>query len=305
MAPLSNNQKLLGRYAAYLKVEKGLAAQTLAAYGRDLQQFAVFLGERPLAEARRDDMRRFLDNLHDHAVDGRSIARKISSLRGFYKFLLLDKVIRHDPTLNIDSPRQWKILPKALTSGEIGSMTDATRAKSDTAQAKAIALRDRAMVETLYAGALRVSELTGARLMDLQRDAGCMIVRGKGDKERTAPLGQVALEAIGEYLRDGRPRLAGNRQSPYLFLAVGGHGLTRHRVWQVVKAASKDGRHASPHMLRHSAATHMVENGADLRTVQTILGHADISTTQIYTHMKLDHLKNVFRKHHPRAQRAI
>jgi integrase/recombinase XerD len=139
-------------------------------------------------------------------------------------------------------------------------------------------------------------------VIDLKRDQGCVIVRGKGDKERIVPLGRSALEAIEMYLRTARPVLAGGKNSPYLFLAKGAHGLTRNRVWQMVNAASKAGRHASPHMLRHSCATHMVENGADLRTVQTILGHADISTTQVYTHMALDRLKSVYRNHHPRAK---
>jgi integrase/recombinase XerD len=302
VAMRDKNEALLRRFADALRVERGLAAQTLAAYGRDLGQFATFLGERTLTGARREDVRRFLDHLHDHGVDGRSVARKISSLRGFYKYLLTEGEIRHDPTLNIDSPKQWKVLPKALTTGEIEAMT--SRPVAREGPGRAIGLRDRAMIECLYAGALRVSELTGMQLMDLKRDLGCVIVRGKGDKERSVPLGQPALEALEEYLREGRPRLAGQGLSPLVFVARGGHGLTRNRVWQIVKAASGAGRRASPHMLRHSAATHMVENGADLRTVQTILGHADIATTQVYTHMKLDHLKAVFRRHHPRARRS-
>jgi len=169
--------------------------------------------------------------------------------------------------------------------------------------AAAIAMRDRAMLEAFYAGALRVSELAGVRLNDTKLDQGYMLVRGKGDKERIVPLGREAIAAISEYLQSGRALLAGSRASAYLFLARGGHRLTRERLWQIVSAASASGgKHASPHMLRHSAATHMVEHGADLRTVQTILGHADISTTQVYTHLALDRLTNVYRKHHPRAK---
>jgi integrase/recombinase XerD len=177
----------------------------------------------------------------------------------------------------------------------------------------ALALRDRAMLELLYAGALRVSELANATLEDLKLDAGYMLVRGKGDKERIVPLGKPAQDALTEYLAKGRPPLAQRvkaarngaaiAKTPFLFIAGGGRRLTRQRIWQMVgNASAASGRHASPHMLRHSCATHMVENGADLRTVQTILGHADISTTQVYTHLALDRLRSVYQKHHPRAK---
>ena len=159
------------------------------------------------------------------------------------------------------------------------------------------------MLEMFYAGALRVSEIIGVKLEDLKLDLGYVLVRGKGDKERIVPLGRSAQDAVAEYLKHARPVLAKAKGSPLLFLGRGAHKLTRQRVWQMVGAASlAAGRHASPHMLRHSCATHMVENGADLRTVQTILGHADISTTQVYTHLALDRLKSVYQKHHPRAK---
>jgi integrase/recombinase XerD len=301
----ANNDRVINGFVAYLKVEKGLAALTISAYKRDIAQFSEFLQKhksRELAQAEREDVRGFLEQLSNNNVDGRSIARKVSTLRHLYKHLLLDRQIKHDPTLNIDSPKQWKILPKALSRSEVESLLKAPRAVSDRRQAEALALRDRAMLEVFYAGAMRVSEIISVKLMDLKRDQGCVIVRGKGDKERIVPLGRSALDAIEIYLRSARPVLAGQKNSPFLFLAKGAHGLTRNRVWQMVNAASKTGRHASPHMLRHSCATHMVENGADLRTVQTILGHADISTTQVYTHMALDRLKSVYRNHHPRAK---
>ena len=164
-------------------------------------------------------------------------------------------------------------------------------------------MRNRAMLEVFYAGALRVSEIVGIKLEDLKLELGYILVRGKGDKERIVPLGKSAQRALAEYIRHARGALAGKHNSPLLFLGRGGRRLTRQRVWQMVSTASLTaGRHASPHTLRHSCATHMVENGADLRTVQTILGHADISTTQIYTHVALDRLKNVYQKHHPRAR---
>ena len=299
------NQQAISGFLTYLKVEKGLAPLTISAYANDLAQFAAFLQvikRRSLMQAKREDVRAFLDQLTAHSLDGRSLARKLSTLRHLYKYLLLDKHIAHDPTLNIDSPRQWKILPKALATSEVEALIQAPRAMSKRKETQAIALRDRAMMEMFYAGALRVTEIIGVRISDLKRDQGCVMVRGKGDKERIVPMGRAALEAIGLYLEQGRPLLAGGKSSPLLFLARGGHGLTRNRVWQMVNEASKGGRHASPHMLRHSCATHMVENGADLRTVQTILGHADIATTQIYTHMAMDRLKDVFQKHHPRAR---
>jgi integrase/recombinase XerD len=303
----ANHDRVINGFVAYLKVEKGLAALTISAYRRDIAQFAEFLHKhksRELAQAKREDVRGFLEQLSNNNVEGRSIARKVSTLRHLYKHLLLDRQIKHDPTLNIDSPKQWKILPKALSRSEVESLLKAPRATSDKKHSEALALRDKAMLEMFYAGAVRVSEIISVKLMDLKRDQGCVIVRGKGDKERIVPLGRSALDAIEIYLQSARPVLAGPKNSPFLFLAKGAHGLTRNRVWQMVNEASKVGRHASPHMLRHSCATHMVENGADLRTVQTILGHADISTTQVYTHMALDRLKNVYRNHHPRAKNA-
>jgi len=163
-------------------------------------------------------------------------------------------------------------------------------------------LRDRAMLEVFYAGALRVSEIINLKLEDLKLELGYVLVRGKGDKERIVPLGRAAQEVVQQYLRDARPLLAAGKSSPCLFIARGARGITRQRVWQMVNASSLQSRHASPHMLRHSCATHMVENGADLRTVQTILGHADISTTQVYTHLALDRLSRVYKQHHPRSK---
>lgn len=299
------NKKVIERFKDYLKVEKGLATLTVAAYNTDLTQFAEFLEakRRDLLAARRQDVRAFLSDLFSNAVKDRSVARKLSALRHLYKYLLLDRLIAHDPTLEIDSPRQWKILPKSLAGSEIDSMLKAVDQHGDTRLAAAIALRDRAMLEVLYAAGLRVSELVNLKLEDLKLEMGYALVRGKGDKERIVPLGRAAQEAIGVYLADSRGVLLNGRVSPMLFVRRGGRPLTRQRVWQMVKAASASTRHASPHTLRHSCATHMVEHGADLRTVQTILGHADISTSQVYTHVALDRLKNVYRQFHPRAKK--
>jgi integrase/recombinase XerD len=337
------NSLVLSGFLDYLRIEKGLARLSISAYTTDILQFAEFLEERKrlLLTARRNDVREFLQQLFSNQVDGRSVGRKLSALRHLYRYLLLDKRIEHDPTLNIDSPRQWKVLPKSLARDEVEStlaspaalLANGHRSSKDAA---ALAVRDRAMLELLYAGALRVSEMVNATLEDLKLDAGYMLVRGKGDKERIVPLGRPAQDALSEYLEQGRPVLAKRREpknphplaknarraghpfencqpessidviqsnSPVLFIARGGRKLTRQRVWQMVGAASvASGRHASPHMMRHSCATHMVENGADLRTVQTILGHSDISTTQVYTHLALDRLRTVYQKHHPRAK---
>lgn len=307
MQPADPNARFLTAFLDYLKVEKGLAALSVSAYRSDLEQYAEFLRKRKrtLREARRQDVRDFLNALFSNSVDGRSVARKLSALRHFYKYLLLDRYIDKDPTLNIDTPRQWKVLPKSLAPDEVEQMLQGPPRAKDDRVSQALALRDRAMLEVFYAGALRVSELINVKLQDLKLELGYVLVRGKGDKERIVPLGAAAQEILQAYLRDARPVLGAGKSSPHLFIARGARPITRQRVWQLVNAASANaGRHASPHMLRHSCATHMVENGADLRTVQTILGHADISTTQVYTHLALDRLSRVHRQHHPRAKRA-
>jgi integrase/recombinase XerD len=290
----------------YLKVEKGLAPLTVSSYHSDLVQFGEFLDgrRRTLLQARREDVRGFLSQLFANDVKDRSVARKLSTLRHFYKYLLLDRLIEHDPTLEIDSPKQWKVLPKSLATAEIDSMLQSAGTAGDSKLSAALAQRDRAMMEMLYAGGLRVSEIVHVKLEDLKLEMGHVLVRGKGDKERIVPIGRSAQHEIRTYIGDGREALLNGKVSAMLFVRRGGGRLTRQRVWQMVKDASASGRHASPHMLRHSCATHMVENGADLRTVQTILGHADISTSQIYTHVALDRLKTVYRKFHPRGKRS-
>lgn len=303
--PSETNSRIVSGFLDYLKIEKGLAPLTVAAYATDIGQFSGFLEEskRTLLKARRTDVRDFIQELFTNSVDGRSVGRKLSALRHLYRYLLLDKLIEHDPTLNIDSPKQWKVLPKSLAHDEIEAMLCSPPTVSNRKEGEALAIRNRAMLEVFYAGALRVSEIIGVKLEDLKLDLGYVLVRGKGDKERIVPLGRSAQDALTGYMKHARPVLLPGKTSPLLFLGRGGRKLSRQRVWQMVRTASSGaGRNASPHMLRHSCATHMVENGADLRTVQTILGHADISTTQVYTHLALDRLKNVYQKHHPRAK---
>ncbi len=303
------NARTLSAFLDYLRVERGSAKLTIAAYSSDLAQFAEFLEKRSvfLCGARREDVREYIQELFSNQLDGRSVGRKLSAIRHLYRHLLLDGKIEKDPTLNIDLPKQWKVLPKALSRDEVGAMLAGPKVAEppgkENARGHVLAFRDRAMLELLYAGGVRVSEVADARLEDLKLDMGYILVRGKGDKERMVPLGVPAQQALQQYLKQSREAIAGKQRSPLLFLGAAGRRLTRQRVWQLVgKASLSSGRHASPHMLRHSCATHMVENGADLRTVQTILGHSDISTTQIYTHVALDRLKSVYAKHHPRAK---
>ena len=303
----ADGEPTLERFLDYLKVEKGLTPLTVAAYKSDVIQLAEFLAarRRDLLLARREDIRAFLTQLFANGVKDRSVARKLSTLRHFYKYLLLDRIIKQDPTLEIDSPKQWKVLPKSLAISEIDSMMEsAGQARDDSKLSAALAQRDQTMLEVFYAGGMRVSEIINVKLEDLKLELGHILVRGKGDKERIVPIGKAAQERISAYLADGREALLNGKMSSMLFVQRGGRKLTRQRVWQMVKDASASGRHASPHMLRHSCATHMVENGADLRTVQTILGHADISTSQIYTHVALDRLKTVYRNFHPRGKRS-
>jgi len=312
---VERNLSLLKDYQAYLRVEKGLRPLTCEAYEGDLRTFAEFIEGRHgvLLTAAQQDVAAFLENLRAHGVDSRSAARKLSCLRGFYKWLLLDRRIHHDPTVNIESPKAWKVLPKSLAEPEVAEMLERAAMAATHPQAHATALRDRAILELLYAGGLRVSEVTSLSTRDLALDAGRVQVRGKGDKERIVPLGRTALTALEQYLREGRPHLAristgrkrnaarpdsSRQDAARLFLSLRGMPLTRQWIWHLVKVANP---HASPHRLRHSCATHMVEHGADLRSVQLLLGHADISTTQIYTYLALGRLKAVVRQHHPRA----
>jgi len=296
----------------YLRVEKGLRPLTCEAYMSDLKTFAEFLEGRHgvLLTAIQQDVAAFLEHLRAHGIDSRSIARKLSCIRGFYKWLLLDRRIHHDPTVNIESPKAWKVLPKSLAESEVNTMLEgAELSAGQTAsrpQARATALRDHAILELLYAGGLRVSEVTTLSVSDLALDSGRAMVRGKGDKERIVPLGVAALDALSAYLKEGRPHLARVRAKAHsvdgarLFLSLRGMPLTRQSIWLLVKSCNSS---ASPHTLRHSCATHMVEHGADLRSVQLLLGHADISTTQVYTHLALGRLKAVHRQHHPRSLR--
>src|SRR3984885_5515119 len=312
---VNGNARVVREFVAYLRVEKGLSPASCEAYSRDLEQFAEHVEGRDglLVGATQDDVRGFMEGLRGHAVESRSIARKLSCLRGFYRWLLMDKRIAHDPTVNVETPSSWKVLPKSRAEGEVAEMLERTGVAARAADADGLALRDHAILELLYGGGLRVGEICSLRVEDLHLDQGRAQVRGKGDKERIVPLGVRAIEALERYISIGRPGLVRARalsragaMPRALFLSVRGNALTRQWVWEMVRATSPvGGTKASPHTLRHSCATHMVEHGADLRSVQTLLGHADIATNQVYTTVALGHLKRVHREHHPRGKRRV
>ncbi len=298
------NGGLLREYATYLRVEKGLRPKSCQAYRSDLEIFAEYAEGvgRGLIGADEECLRGFLAHLRAHGIEGRTVARKLSCLRGFYRWLVKDERITADPTVNLESPRSWKVLPKGLPLADVTAMLDVVGARARAGDADGIALRNCALMELLYAGGLRVSEVVGLRAEDLRLDVGSVMVRGKGDKERVVPLGRAAVEALEVYVTRGRGELlraskGGVRRE--VFLSRRGGRMTAVAVWSLVKSLD---RRASPHTLRHSCATHMVERGADLRTVQTLLGHSDIATTQVYTHLAIDHLKAVHRMCHPRAK---
>jgi integrase/recombinase XerD len=284
----------------YLRVEKGLSDNTIQAYRRDMAKFAAFAGKRGLgaADVRREHVVDFLGSLYRRNLDSRSVARHLVTIRHFFRFSLTEGVIDDDPAANIESPKFRQSLPEFLSVEEVDRLLRQPDA-NDT-----IGIRDKAMIELMYSTGLRVSELCGLRVSDLQMDPGCLRCIGKGDKERLVPVGHQALEAVQTYLRKARKELSRGVASPYLFLNQKGRKLNRIAFWKILgEYGRKAGLRKSltPHMLRHSFATHLLDRGADLRSVQMMLGHSDISTTQIYTHVVEERLKQVYKAHHPRA----
>ena len=282
----------------FCRMEKGLAANSLSAYGRDLASFRDFTRPAPGIIPDTDAIRRYLDHLYGSGLGSRSIARHLATLRNFYRFLLREGITHSDPTEHIGSPKQWQNIPKFLNLEQIECLLHAPRGEGP------LSLRDRAMMELLYAAGLRVSELCRVALQDLELELGVLRVTGKGNKQRIVPVGRPALAAVRQYLERGRPPLLKGRGSRFLFVTARGGGLTRQAFWKLL---GKYGRKAgifhdlTPHVIRHSFATHLLERGADLRSVQTMLGHADISTTQIYTHVVRSRLRRTVDEHHPRA----
>jgi integrase/recombinase XerD len=292
-------------FLTFLRVERGLSQNTILAYGRDLEKFRLFAAKRGshrIEALKRDDIVDFLASLYREKLDSRSVARHLVSLRGLFKFALKEDVVPTDPTEHLESPKVRRGLPTYLRVDEVERLMQAPD------PATPIGLRDRAMLEVLYSAGLRVSELANLRLADIDARMGCLRCIGKGDKERLVPIGRKAIAAVEHYLTDARPKfLRFGRPGPHnqvLFLTRDGRRLSRISIWKIlhdygVKLGLR-GR-VTPHKLRHSFATHLLEGGADLRSVQLMLGHADISTTQIYTHVVEERLKQVYKAHHPRA----
>lgn len=305
VSAVGSNAALMAEYLVYLRVERGLRPLSCAAYRSDLEIFAEYAEGAGVTLLGADEgcLRGFLGHLRAHGVEGRSMARKLSCLRGFYRWLVKDGLIAGDPTVNLESPKPTKVLPKSLGQGEVTAMLGRAAARVPVVSGVelGIRLRDVALVELLYASGLRVSEVVGLREEDLQLDVARVVVRGKGDKDRIVPLGEAAMVSLGAYLERGRGLLVrkGGGVVRAMFVSRRGCGMTRGMIWKVLKELQGN---ASPHTMRHSCATHMVEGGADLRTVQTLLGHADIGTTEVYTHLAVGHLKATHRAHHPRGK---
>jgi integrase/recombinase XerD len=292
---------VISSFMTHVKVEKGLSSNTVAAYQRDLAKFSVFAQKRKLRleGVSRDDLVDFLASLYRDSLESKSVARHLVTLRNFFRFAQSQELIETDPAVNLESPKIRRALPGYLKVEEVDRLLTQPDEKTP------YGLRDRAMLEVLYSTGLRVSELVGLRVTDLDAKVGCIRCVGKGDKERIVPAGRKALGMVEKYLRDARPKLlAKGASSTALFVNRRGAPLSRVGVWKIL---SSYGRRAglrtalTPHVLRHSFATHLLERGADLRSVQLMLGHADISTTQIYTHVVEERLKQIYKAHHPRA----
>jgi integrase/recombinase XerD len=293
----------ISSFVTHVKVEKGLSANTVEAYQRDLVKFEAFTKKRKLTleAVTRDDLVDFLAGLYRVQLESRTVARNLVTLRNFFRFAQIQDLIATDPTINLESPKIRRTLPGYL------KLEDVEKLLNQPDQKTAMGIRDRAMLEVLYSTGLRVSELVGLRIADLDSKSGCVRTIGKGDKERIVPIGRKALAMVEKYMQEARPELlkkAKLSQSFALFVNRRGAALSRVGVWKILSAyGRKAGLRVplTPHMLRHSFATHLLEGGADLRSVQLMLGHADISTTQIYTHVVEERLKQIYKAHHPRA----
>jgi len=293
------NKTWLPLYIDYLTVEKGLAKNSLSSYATDLKRFGNHLAEKELDLERveRIDIVRYFQKLRGAGISARSVARALAAIRGMFRFLVAERHLEHDPTENLENPKLWSSLPGTLHPTEIEALLKAPDASTSAG------LRDRAMLELLYATGLRVSELIHVKVEDLVMDAGFLRTVGKGSKERIVPFGESAKKAMLDYIERGRASFQKHADS-HLFLTNRGRPMSRQLFWMnIVRYARAAGieSHISPHVLRHSFATHLLENGADLRSVQMMLGHADISTTQIYTHISRARLQKLYDTYHPRA----
>lgn len=294
-------QQQVEDYLAYLSVERGLAGNTLEAYGRDLQAYVRFLMEHNLIsfpETNKETVRAYLEQLYRLGRATSTISRNLAAIKSFYQFLVREDRLAENPTEHLESPKVEKRLPHVMTLAEVELLL------GQPAPDGAANLRDKAMLEVLYATGIRVSELVSLDRNDINLEAGFLRCLGKGSKERIVPLGSVAIRAVDQYIQTARSELCKSASELALFVNQHGHRLTRQGFWKIIKRYAKEAQideNITPHTLRHSFATHLLENGADLRSVQEMLGHADISSTQIYTHVTRNRLKEVYQKAHPRA----
>ena len=293
-------EALLEEFLSYIAVERGLAKNTVEAYRRDLRQFAAYLQSAGMAanEVTPQTLVAYLNELKRRNMVPASVARKLAALKSFFHYAQRERFLRLDPSVTIDSPKLPQRLPKVLSTAEVERLLEQPKALGPPG------LRDRAMLELLYATGVRVSELVSLKLLDLNLDVGYIRCLGKGAKERIVPLGEVANKALQAYLDRGRPHIVRRAAEDTVFLNHHGRKLTRQGFWLIIRDAAKHAgieRPVTPHMLRHSFATHLLENGADLRSVQEMLGHVDITTTQIYTHVTRARLREIYEKTHPRA----
>lgn len=295
-----NMQSEISSFINYITVEQGLASNTQSAYRRDLEKFAKFLDTRTVqvADVSRDLVREFLVELQDRQLNARSVARALVTLRNFFQFLVFDRDLPENPCLNVEGPQTTRTLPKVLSVNQV----DELLSQPDTT--KTYGPRDKAMLEVLYATGLRVSELTALEVQAVNSELGYVSCVGKGGKARVVPLGRSALRALESYLRHSRLALLKGKTSNWLFLNRHGDKLTRQGFWKIIVSYGRKaqiGIPLKPHLLRHSFATHLLQRGADLRSVQMMLGHSDISTTQIYTHILKERLRGIYEQHHPRS----
>jgi integrase/recombinase XerD len=299
--PVRDDDVLLDGYLAHLRVERGLASRSVEAYAGDLLRFAVFTRQdltKPFASIDATDVAAWLVALSREGISARAQARKLSALRGFFRFLLAERHVEADPTALVSGPRLPRKLPQVLTFSEVEALLMAPALSTPRG------CRDGAMLHLLYASGLRVSELVGLKLADIDLDQGIVSAFGKGDKRRRVPFGEVARLAVTRYLREIRPGWSTRASSPHLFLTERGVCMTRQGFWKLLGRYARAAgitKPISPHKLRHSFATHLLERGADLRAVQTMLGHADIATTQVYTHVTSEHLRAAHERFHPRG----
>lgn len=300
MAGVTSFEAGMRSYLHFCRMEKGLAVNSLESYRRDLCQFGSFLAAAPLESVSLDTLRSYLDQLRARGLSNRSIARQVTTLRGFFGFLMDEGEVPKNAADLLTAPKIGSSLPKYLAPAAVNRLLETP--PEDTATG----LRDRAMLDLLYATGLRVSELIKVRVADLDELEGTVRVIGKGNKQRIVPVGREALQSIERYRAELRPRLLKGRVSPYLFVTARGTAMTRQCFWALLRGHGKHAdlfRGLSPHVLRHTFATHLLEGGADLRSVQAMLGHADIGTTQIYTHVLRSKLRQTVEEHHPRARR--